>query len=272
MSPKTRIIESRGKDFVARPSTNIWEELPAKDNPYLAETVRCQGYDLVELMGKCSYLEVLFLLFRGELPSVDQIQLLEKLMIVFINPGPRHPATRSAMVAGASKTSPENYLPISLSILSGSYLGANEVQCSMHFLKEHMDQVPEEIAKNILSKDMSVSSDDSQPAPGFGARFGSIDSFIVQIASQLSACPGAGRSMKWGSRFAGGLSSHGSGWLSTGLVASVFVDLGFSENAGPGLFQILSAPGLVAHGAEFSEKPMTAMPFPKDDDYVIEQD
>ncbi len=78
--------------------------------------------------------------------------------------------------------------------------------------------------------------------------------------------------MEWGSRFAEALTPYGYGWLNTGLAAAVFLDLDFSENAGPGLFQILCAPGLVAHGAEFSEKPMTAMPFPKDDEYVIEHD
>ncbi len=272
MKHKDRIIESRGKDFVTRPSTAIWEEIPAKDNPYLAETVRCQGYDLIDLMGKCSYLEVFFLLFRGELPAPIHIQLLEKLMIALINPGPRHPATRSAMVAGASKTTPENYLPISLSILSGSHLGANEVQLSMRFQKDQINQDPIEVANEFFTKGAFRSSDDSQPAPGFGARFGSIDPLVSQIASQLLNCPGAGSALKWGSHFARELSSRGYGWLNTGLAASVFIDLGFSENAGPGLFQIISAPGLLAHGAEFSEKPMTAMPFPKDDNYVIEQD
>jgi citrate synthase len=33
---------------------------------------------------------------------------------------------------------------------------------------------------------------------------------------------------------------------------------------------LLSAPGLVAHGLEMANKPITAMPFVKDENYVIE--
>jgi len=272
VSNQSRIVESRGKAFVTRPSTNIWEECPSKDNPYLTETVRCRGYSLLELMEKCNYLEVFFLLFHGEIPAPDQIQLLEKLMIALINPGPRHPATRAVMVSGASKTSPANFLPVSLSILSGSYLGANEVQLSMRFLKEHLDQNPEDVANKKFTQEKNKLSDHFHPAPGFGTRFGGVDPFTTQVADQLGKCAGAGNALEWGGRFVEALRPHGHSWLNTGLAAAVFLDLGFSENTGPGLFQILSAPGLVAHGAEFSEKPMTAMPFPKDDEYVIEQD
>jgi len=45
--------------------------------------------------------------------------------------------------------------------------------------------------------------------------------------------------------------------------------LGFSHHAGAGLFQLLGAPGLWAHGVELANKPATAMPFVKDENYVI---
>ena len=263
----SRTIESRKKQFTTRPSTNIWEELPSNANPYIAEKIRCRGYDLIELMKKRSFLEVFFLLFCGELPTPEQTQLLEKLMIALINPGPRHPATRAAMVSGASKTSPANFLPISLSILSGSYLGSTEVHHSMLFLKAHLNQDPTETAKKY-SRNKHFNG--FHPAPGFGSRFGGIDSIVAQLAIQLKECNGSGKTLAWGAHFANELTKFGYSWLTTGLAAAAFLDLGFTENAGPGLFQILCSPGLVAHGAEFSTKPMTAMPFPKDDEYVIE--
>ena len=55
----------------------------------------------------------------------------------------------------------------------------------------------------------------------------------------------------------------------SGIAAAVFTDLGFSPRAGAGLFQLLGAPGLLAHGAELANKPVTAMPFVKDENYAI---
>ena len=55
------------------------------------------------------------------------------------------------------------------------------------------------------------------------------------------------------------------------IAAAVFADLGFQPRAGGCLFQLLGAPGLVAHGIELANKPITAMPFVSDENYAIER-
>lgn len=62
------------------------------------------------------------------------------------------------------------------------------------------------------------------------------------------------------------------GWLATGVAAAAFCDLGFMPRAAAGLFQLLCAPGLLAHGVELANKPVTALPWISDDDYVIEDE
>jgi citrate synthase len=61
------------------------------------------------------------------------------------------------------------------------------------------------------------------------------------------------------------------GWLSTGVAAAAFCDLGFHPRVGAGLYQLLCAPGLLAHGFELANKPITAMPFLDEEHYVIDQ-
>lgn len=61
------------------------------------------------------------------------------------------------------------------------------------------------------------------------------------------------------------------GWLTTGVVAAVLAELGFQPRAAAGLYQYLCAPGLLAHGIEMSNKPVTSMPFISDKNYVIEK-
>jgi citrate synthase len=77
--------------------------------------------------------------------------------------------------------------------------------------------------------------------------------------------------LRWADKFSDHLAQANMGWFSTGLAAAVFCDLGFQPRVGGGIFQLLSAPGLVAHGFEMANKPITAMPFVKDENYVIER-
>lgn len=98
--------------------------MPSPDNPYIAEHCRCRGYDLFELVQKRSFVDIIYLLLRGELPTKDQAQLFETLLVALINPGPRHPATRAAMNAGVGKTNTAHILPIALPVLGGDHLGA----------------------------------------------------------------------------------------------------------------------------------------------------
>ncbi len=264
-------IERREEQYALRPVTRIWEEQPAGQNPYLAECCRCRGYDILELMKKRSFIDVLYLLFRGELPTPDQAKLLETLMIAFINPGPRHPGTRAAMNAGVGKTDTAHILPIGLSVLSGNHLGGGEVAAAMIFIRKNLKAAPAEVAKDLLESGEPPEQGDWHIAPGFGRRFGGTDPLPQEIAANLAALPGSGKALQWGSRFADALRPCGMGWVSTGVCAAVFLDLGFVSRECPGLFQLICAPGILAHGAEFANKPRTAMPFLLDGEhYVIE--
>ena len=60
-------VRSRNEAFTQRTATRIWHEEPSEDNPYIAASALCHGYDLFELMEKRSFVEVFYLLFRGEL-------------------------------------------------------------------------------------------------------------------------------------------------------------------------------------------------------------
>lgn len=266
-SKKHGEVRSRNEAFVTRTATRIWFEHPDPLNPYIASQAYCHGYDLYELMEKRSFSDVFYLLFRGELPEKSHSELLEKLMIALINPGPRHPATRAAMNAGIGKTETVHILPIGLGVMGGKYQGAGEIEESMRFLRKSCKEDPEAMAKKVLEH----INDDAQPCPGFGAHYGGVDLLTAGLAKRLLALPGAGEVLRWADKFADALGRSNIGWFQTGLAAAVFCDLGFQPRIGVGIFQLLTAPGLVAHGFEMANKPITAMPFVKEENYVIER-
>lgn len=265
-------VHKRDDVYATQTTTRIWQELPSPDNPYITSKSRCHGYDLMDLMQKRSFVDVLYLLFRGELPSRDEAKLLEALMIAFINPGPRHPATRSAMNAGVGKTDSSLILPIALSTMSGSYNGAGALEEAMRFLRKHQHKPATEVTANLFSVTDRPEEGDWHVAPGFGSSYNGIDSMSSQIAERLLNMEAAGSALLWGQHFANSLSEDGMGWLPSGVVAAVLTDLGFQPRAAVGLYQIISAPGLLAHGVELANKSITAMPFIADEDYIIETD
>lgn len=268
--PRHQAVRSRNEAFTQRTSTRIWSEEPSQDNPYIASSALCYGYDLFELMDKRSFVDVFYLLFRGQLPTKVEAQLLQTLMIALINPGPRHPATRAAMNTGIGKTNPMHILPIAAAVLGGEHRGGGEIEGAMRFLRKQQNLAADECARQLLEQEQTTNSD-AQLMPGFGQTHGGIDLMAMAIAERLQKLEGAGNALQWGCEFAAALAPHGRGWLVTGVAAAVFADLGFQPRAGGALFQLLGAPGLIAHGLEVANKPFTAMPFIRDENYVIER-
>lgn len=265
-------VRSRNEPFVPRAATRIWSEEPSSDNPYIAVSALCHGYDLYELMEKRSFVDVFYLLFRGELPTPQEATLLETLMIALINPGPRHPATRAAMNVGIGKTDPMHILPIGASVLGGDHMGGGSIENIMRFMRKHQATDPHQFAQQILQAIPEKSDEQgAEYFPGFGVRYGGIDIMAIHIANRLVKLEGAGKALQWGCELNSTLNAEGIGWLTTGVAAAVFADLGFQPRVGGALFQLLGAPGLVAHGLEVANKPITAMPFVSDENYVIER-
>lgn len=252
-------------------STSIWFEEPAPDNPYATKQCYLHGYDLFDVAKNATYIETLFLLFLGELPNKRQAALLEKLMIFLINPGPRHNATRAAMNAGVGKTDPAHILPIGLITLGGSHLGSSEVEKAMHFFIENKNENAEIAANKLLNDAQFNDEGDNNSIPGFGTRYNSIDNIANSTANFLLTLSSKNSILHWGDDFAKILKKHNQGWLVTGVAAATLCDLGFAPREGACLFQLMSAPGILAHGLEQTHKPITAMPMLKDENYVIEK-
>ncbi len=265
-------VRSRNEPFVSRTATRIWHETPSADNPYIASSALCHGYDLFELMEKRSFVDVFYLLFRGELPSASESELLQKLMIALINPGPRHPATRAAMNVGVGKTSPLHILPIATAVLGGDYMGGGEIESAMRFFRKQQNvNVEHFLVETLANVSEKTPENIAQFFPGFGVRNGGIEVMATDIANYLASLTAAGKALRWVCELNVRLQSKGLGILTTGVAAAVFADLGFQPRAGGSLFQLLGAPGLLAHGLELANKPITAMPFVSDENYEIQR-
>ncbi|TQV84662.1 citrate synthase [Exilibacterium tricleocarpae] len=257
MSSTSANVRSRGEKFTPRIETKITREIPAAHNPYLVRQSRLHGYDHLELMRDHELSDVIFLLFRGELPDHHERQLFRRLMIGLINPGPRHPATQASITAGVGKTMSVNVLPIALSIFGGEFDGAATVEDAMRFLRR---------ASRKPARDCAES--DATQLPGFGTLYGDPDPYAEKLLYTL-VDEQAGKILRWAAQLHEALRSGHLGILKSGLCAAVLADLGFQPRQGNGLMQLMAAPGLLAHGVEFANKPLTSMLFEPDDCYEV---
>ena len=263
-------IKSRNDVFAEKLSTKIWKEVPSEANPYISTSALCHGYDLFELMEKRSFVDVLFLLLKGELPNESQRKLLEQVMIAFINPGPRDYGGRAAIDVGNGKSRVEHILPIALGVIGGEHLGGLEVSQSLKFLQSSIGKSPADVLESLRETTDLKDTSDIHIAPGFGRRLGSIDEFVANKAKVICRHSPTGGACQWGQEFNELLNAEGFGWLSTGLCAAVFLDLEFDHRTATCMFQLINAPGLIAHAVEVSYLPITDLPFVGDDNYFIE--
>lgn len=262
MSSASDNVRSRGDEFTQRLATKITQEIASDNNPYLVKQVRYHGYDQHELIEKCEVSDVIFLLFRGDLPNAQQRELFRRLCVALINPGMRHPATQASITAGVGKTIAANVLPIALSIYGGEFEGAANVEEAMRTFRRLCRKPATEVVARVQSGEMDS-------VPGFGSLYGDIDEYTSQLFNHMLEVATGSKLMCWVAELNGLLKSQGIGLLKTGLCAAVLAELGFQPRQGSGLMQLMAAPGLLAHGVEFANKPLTSMLFESDDCYEI---
>ncbi|TQV84562.1 citrate/2-methylcitrate synthase [Aliikangiella coralliicola] len=255
--------------YAKKTSTSILYEKPNEDNPFVAESVYIHGYNLTELTSKKSFVEVLILLFTGELPNANAMALMNALMVGLINPGPRNPAVRAAMTAGISKSNTPHLLPIGLMVLGGEDGGATEVEKSMSFILEAFSNNNRFYSSFDFDK-TDTSEGDFKIAPGFGSYFSQRCPVTHQIAEQLIAFPET-KYLNWLHSQIIDSENNSAGWLPVGLAAATFLDLGIKPREGIGLYQLLCAPGIAAHALEQTHKPLSSMPFLEDSQYELKQ-
>lgn len=260
--------ESRNTRFAARLRTRVWQEIPDPQNPWLTAAARCHGYAHEEMIEQLDYPQTLYLLLRGELPNSRQRTLLQRFLVAFCNPGPRHGATRATMCAAASGTHTRHLGTIGLATLSGEHLGSTEVENAAAFITRHRDAAPGTLAMRLLADESHQAGDaDRRLAPGFGTLYGTADPRAAALARQLAATPGEWPALAWGQLFVDAMATAGCGWLEPGVAAAVCVDLGFAPRTAGVLYQMAALPGLLAHGIEMGRQGLQAFPFVPDELY-----
>ena len=244
--------------------TRIWQEEAEPDNAFAAASCHCHGYDVYgDLLVHASWIEYLFLLFRGEAPTPEQARLLEGLAIALANPGPRDAAVHAAMCGGVGGSTSASCLMAALAVGAGASGGAREVLLAMEdWLERGTDLALWQAGLRVKPVDDSA---DVWPAPGHppgfdphGVRCTTPVLQTLELLATLDCAP----SLAWLQANRSSLeSAAGLPLAMTDVAAAALRDLGCTPAQGEMLFLLLRLPGAAVHALEQRDGGYKNFPF-----------
>ncbi len=244
--------------------SNIWEEEAEQNNPFEAKSCHCHGYDVYDdLLGKASWIEYLYLMFKGERPSRSQAQLLEHLAVAFANRGPRDSSVRAAMNGGVGGSVAAGSLMAALAVGAGQYGGAHEVYIAVNLWEQcgkDVDAWKEGIEAVLANKEVDIWLP-MEHAPGFEPNGLTCPTPVLKTLNLLSQYSDDG-ALSWLQSNRTLLEeSTGIPLAMTGVAAAALFDLGFTAQQAEMLFLLFRLPGAAAHALEQQEKGWRKFPF-----------
>lgn len=244
--------------------TRIWLEEAEPDNAFAALSCHCHGYDVYgDLLVNASWIEYLFLLFRGEAPSPQQAKLLEGLAIALANPGPRDAAVHAAMCGGVGGSTSASCLMAALAVGAGGSGGAREVYLAMQDWAERSTDLSlwqTGLAAKPIASPADVWPTPSHPA-GFDPHGVRCATPVLQTLAHLVEV-GCGQSLSWLQANRSSLeSAAGLPLAMPGVAAAALRDLGFTPAQGEMLHLLLRLPGAAVHALEQKDYGHKNFPF-----------
>jgi len=245
-------------------TTRIWREVPEEDNPFAAAACYCGGFDVFgDLLGKISYIDYLWLLFKLEPPTPQQAALLEGLAVTLANPGPRDHSVHAAMSAGVGGSTRASALIAAIAVGAGNLGGAREVYTALRYWQQCGTDLQAwiRLIENPVVDERADVWPEMEHAPGFDPNGASCTTPVQQLLA-YSASHSPGVTLRWLQANRRALEAAAESPLAlSGVAAAVFHDLGFSPEQAEALFLLLRLPGAAAHALEQEQAGWGRFPF-----------
>jgi citryl-CoA lyase len=225
--------------------------------------VSVRGYALDTLIGRVPFASVVYLLLRGELPSLDVAALVDAILVSSVDHGASPPSTLAARTVASTGASLS--ASVAAGILSINQHHGGAIEGCMELLARGRARLNGSGGVAAVAGALVREAKEAGiRLPGFGHRLHTEDprsGRLLNLASER-------RLAREGTALAQALAAELS--RSTGrpmplnvdgAIAALLLDLGFEPDTGNAFFMIARMPGLVAHVLEerSREKPMRAV-------------
>jgi len=243
--------------------SQIWSERPEPTNPFATRIAYCRGYDVYgDMLGKARWVDMLFLLFRGDRPSPSDASLLEAVAVALANPGPRDAAVHAAMCGGVGGSTAASCLIAALAVGAGQNGGSREIFLAMEnwvACGTDLDKWRHQLG--FQNTDSSDIWPNAEHPPGFDPHGVGATTPVKQTLSYLARLS-SGPYLRWLEGNQPALEAAAAHPLAlTGVTAAAWMDLGLTPEQGEMLHLLLRLPGAAAHALEQRQYSHKHFPF-----------
>lgn len=220
-------------------------------------TIRLRGYAIEDLIGNISFVEIVWLMLRGDLPSKGQSRLLEAALVAGVDHGPQAPSIAVARIAITGGVGINGAMASAINTLDDVHGGAGEQ--AVEFFTEIAELAADmdvKQAANLLLERRAAAGD--KYVPGFGHRFHPVDPRAPRILQLIEEAATAGIVEGRILAAARAVEAHLAARSRPvpmnvdGATAMLYAELGFAPALCRGLFVLSRSVGILAHAYEES--------------------
>src|SRR3989344_2600327 len=209
---------------------------------YTGEVVR--GHDLQDLVQTKSFVEVIFLLLKGELPNKKEASMMNALLVACVDHGVGAPSATVARTVASTGNS--LHTAVGAGILTLGELHGGAIEGAAKFFQENVgEKNVENLLKELKDKKVRV--------PGFGHKVLAHDHRTDALFTAAKETGFYDKHCKFAVETEEVLNKNSSKKLPLNIdsaMAAIISDMGFDWKVAKGFFIIGRVPGLVAHVCE----------------------
>jgi citrate synthase len=216
-----------------------------------ADRVLVHGYNLVEMGGRYSFGDTIYLLLMGELPPGREGDLLEAMMVMTAVHGINSPSTHTARAVANCGVPLQTAVAAGISAIGDKHGGAGEAcaRILQEAIAAQPDAAPEDLAAQIVAEARAS----SRRLPGFGHRFHNPDPRAQRLLTLADEWGISGRYAALAQAIVNALQETTGRSLPLnvdGALAALISDMGLDWRMSKAIFILGRTAGLVAHVQE----------------------
>jgi citrate synthase len=219
--------------------------------------IALRGYPIEQLIGNVGFVETIWLMLRGELPSRAEATLLESALVASVDHGPQAPSIAIARMATTCGVPVNGAMASAINVLDDIHGGPGQ-QCMELYLEVDAEceqgRDLDDAVRLVLQRrrDAGVTY-----IPGFGHRFHPLDPRTPRLLSLVDAAAADGTvSGRFATIGRAVEAAIGAGkprpipMNVDGVTAVIYCELGFTPELGRGVFILARSVGILAHASE----------------------
>jgi len=225
--------------------------------------ISLRGYPIQELVGNVGFVDTIWLMLRGELPSRAQAALFEAALVASVDHGPAAPSIAIARMATTCGAPVNSAMASAINVLDDVHGGPGQ-QCMELYLEidaelqrvGHLDDMVhlDEATRLVLQRHRDAGV---RYFPGFGHRFHPLDPRTPRLLSLVDAAAAEGvvngRFAAIGRAVEDAISEGRPKRIPMnvdGVTAIIYCELGLTPEQGRGVFILARSVGILAHAVE----------------------